>query len=180
MSSSARQATRHEVPPGTHLVLYACLPASLGEVADHSVAHTRRYVAKAGWRTVETHVDQAAPFESRALCEGWHNALAAMEQGRAAVIVPPLLVMLGHVEEDRTHLAAWQTRTGPLITTPWAVVDAGEPLVPRKAAAVTTAMRQQSPQIGRMPRHPAKCVGRSAFGALHVLFPPPVLTPAPL
>lgn len=131
MSSSARQAAPHEVPPGTRLVLYACLPASLGEIADHSVASTRRYVVDAGWEVVETYVDRTAPFESRALCEGWHNALAAVEQGRAVGIVSPLLVMLGHLEEDRTNLAAWQVRTGALITTPWAVVD----------AAGTTALR---------------------------------------
>ncbi|WP_432033705.1 hypothetical protein [Streptomyces antibioticus] len=126
MSSSARQTAPIEVPPGTRLVLYACLPASLGEVADHSVASTRRYVADAGWEVVETYVDRAAPFESRALCEGWHNALAAVEQGRAAGIVAPLLVMLGHLEEDRTNLAVWQARTGALITTPWAAIDAAD------------------------------------------------------
>ncbi|WP_425245394.1 hypothetical protein [Streptomyces sp. NEAU-NA10] len=124
MSSSVRQTAPHEVPPGTRLVLYACLPASLGEAADHSVASTRRYVTAAGWEAVETYVDRAAPFESRALCEGWHRALAAVEQRRAVGIVTPLLVMLGHLEEDRTNLAAWQARTGALITTPWAVVDA--------------------------------------------------------
>ncbi|MGW2886418.1 hypothetical protein ACWDDN_13875 [Streptomyces griseoruber] len=126
MSRIARQTAPHEVPPGTRLVLYACLPASLGEVADHSVTSTRRYVADAGWEAVETYVDRAAPFESRALCEGWHNVLAAVEQGRAAGIVAPLLVMLGHLEEDKTNLAARQTRTGALITTPWAVVDAAD------------------------------------------------------
>ncbi|WP_431991939.1 hypothetical protein [Streptomyces albogriseolus] len=135
MSSSARQTAPHEVPPGTRLVLYACLPASLGEAADHSVASTRRYVADAGWQTVETYADRAAPFESRALCEGWHNALAAVEQGRAAGIVTPLLVMLGHLEEDRTNLAAWQARTGALITTPWAVVDAADSTALRRPAA---------------------------------------------
>ncbi|MCZ4506747.1 hypothetical protein O3Q52_00690 [Streptomyces sp. ActVer] len=134
MSSSVRQTAPHEVPQGTRLVLYACLPASLGKAADHSVASTRRYVTDAGWETVETHVDRAAPFESRALCAGWHNALAAVEQGRAAGIVAPLLVMLGHLEEDRTNLAAWQARTGALITTPWAVVDAADSVVLRRAA----------------------------------------------
>ncbi|WP_316749215.1 hypothetical protein [Streptomyces herbicida] len=135
MNSSARQTAPHEVPPGTRLVLYACLPASLGVAADHSVASTRRYVADAGWQTVDTYVDRAAPFESRALCEGWHNALAAVEQGRAAGIVTPLLVMLGHLEEDRTNLAAWQARTGALITTPWAVVDAADSTALRRPAA---------------------------------------------
>jgi hypothetical protein len=135
MSGSARQTAPHEVPPGTRLVLYACLPASLGEAADHSVASARRYVADAGWEAVETYVDRAAPFESRALCEGWHNALAAVEQGKAAGIVTPLLVMLGHLEEDRANLAAWQARTGALITTPWAVVDAAGTTVARRSAA---------------------------------------------
>ncbi|MFG2963058.1 hypothetical protein ACGFZS_07185 [Streptomyces sp. NPDC048288] len=135
MSGSARQIALHEVPPGARLVLYACLPASLGEIADHSVASTRRYVADAGLEAVETYVDRAAPFESRALCEGWHNALAAVEQGRAAAIVTPPLVMLGHLEEDRTNLAAWQARTGALITTPWAVVDAADPTLLRRTAA---------------------------------------------
>lgn len=135
MSSSARQTAPHEVPPGTRLVLYACLPASLGEAAAHSVASAQRYVADAGWEAVETYVDRAAPFESRALCEGWHNALAAVEQGRAAGIVTPLLVMLGHLEEDRTNLAAWQARTGALITTPWAVVDAADSTALRRPAA---------------------------------------------
>ncbi|MGZ3116812.1 hypothetical protein [Streptomyces sp. H62] len=82
MSGSARQTAPHEASPGTRLVLYACLPASLGEAADHSVASAQRYISGAGWEAVETHVDRAAPFESRALCEGWHNALAAVEQGR--------------------------------------------------------------------------------------------------
>jgi hypothetical protein len=136
MSRSVRQTAPHEVLPGTRLVLYACLPASLGEVADYSVASTRRYVADAGWKVVETYVDRAAPFESRALCEGWHNALAAVEQERAVGIVAPLLVMLGHVEQDRANLAAWQARTGALITTPWAVVDAavGSAALERSAA----------------------------------------------
>jgi hypothetical protein len=115
--------------------LYACLPASLGEAADHSVASARRYVADAGWEAVETYVDRAAPFESRALCEGWHNALAAVEHGKAAGIVTPLLVMLGHLEEDRANLAAWQARTGALITTPWAVVDAAGSTALRRSAA---------------------------------------------
>jgi hypothetical protein len=53
MSSSAKQTAPHEVPPGVRLVLYACLPASLGKAADHSVASTRRYVADAGWETVD-------------------------------------------------------------------------------------------------------------------------------
>ncbi|WP_406437663.1 hypothetical protein OHB00_24705 [Streptomyces sp. NBC_00631] len=135
MSGSARQTAPHEVPPGTRLVLYACLPASLGEIADHSLASTRRYVADASCEVAEAYVDRAAPFESRALCEGWHNALAAVEQGRAAGIVTPLLVMLGHLEEDRTNLAAWQARTGALITTPWAVVDAADPTLLRRTAA---------------------------------------------
>lgn len=135
MSGSAKQTAPHEVPSGTRLVLYACLPTSLGEVADHSVASTRQYVADAGWEAVEAYVDRAAPFESRALCEGWHNALAAVEQGRAAGIVTPLLVMLGHLEEDRANLAAWQARTGALITTPWAVVDAADPTALRRTAA---------------------------------------------
>ncbi|MEU3337468.1 hypothetical protein [Streptomyces sp. NPDC006668] len=132
MSGSARQTAPHEVPPGMRLVLYACLPASLGETADHSVASARRYISGAGWEAVETHVDRAAPFESRALCEGWHNALAA---GKAAGIVTPLLVMLGHLEGDRANLAAWQARTGALITTPWAVVDAAGATVTRRSAA---------------------------------------------
>jgi hypothetical protein len=38
MSSSARQTAPHEVPPGTRLVLYACLPAS----PCASGAHRRR------------------------------------------------------------------------------------------------------------------------------------------
>ncbi|MDX3760112.1 hypothetical protein [Streptomyces sp. AK02-04a] len=135
MSGSARQTAPHEVPPGACLVLYACLPASLGEIADHSVASTRQYAADAGWEAVETYVDRAAPFESRALCEGWHNALAAVEQRRAGGIVTPLRVMLGHLEEDRTNLAAWQARTGALITTPWAVVDAADPALLRRTAA---------------------------------------------
>ncbi|MDX5564323.1 hypothetical protein PYK79_14630 [Streptomyces sp. ID05-04B] len=135
MSSTARQTAPHEVPPGTRLVLYACLPASLGEAADHSVASAQRYVDDAGWETVETYVDRAAPFESRVLCAGWHNALAVVEQGRAAGIVTPLLVMLGHLEEDRSNLAAWQVRTGALITTPWAVVDAAKATAPRRSAA---------------------------------------------
>ncbi|MFF7309580.1 hypothetical protein [Streptomyces sp. NPDC008137] len=130
-----RQTAPHEVPAGTRLVLYACLPASLGEIADHSVASTRRYVAGVGWEAVETYVDRVAPFESRALCEGWHNALAAVEQGRATGIVTPLLVMLGYLEGDRTNLAAWQARTGALITTPWAVVDAAAPTALRRPAA---------------------------------------------
>jgi hypothetical protein len=92
-------------------------------------------VADAGWEAVETYVDRAAPFESRALCEGWHNALAAVEQGRAAGIVTPLLVMLGHLEEDRANLAAWQARAGALITTPWAVVDAVGSTALRRSAA---------------------------------------------
>ncbi|MFF0014720.1 hypothetical protein [Streptomyces sp. NPDC005374] len=99
------------------------------------MASAQRYVDDAGWEAVETYVDRAAPFESRVLCEGWHNALAAVEQGRAAGIVTPLLVMLGHVEEDRTNLAAWQTRTGALITTPWAVVDAVGSTASRRSAA---------------------------------------------
>ncbi|GHI91624.1 hypothetical protein TPA0905_10950 [Streptomyces olivaceus] len=135
MSGSVRQPAPHEVPAGTRLVLYACLPASLGEIADHTVASTRRYVAAAGWEAVETYVDRAAPFESRALCEGWHNAMAAVEQGRATGIVTPLLVMLGYLEGDRTNLAAWQARTGALITTPWAVVDAAAPTALRRSAA---------------------------------------------
>ena len=135
MSSSARQTAPNEMPPGTRLVLYACLPASLGEAADHSVAGARRYIADSGWEAVETYVDRAAPFESRALCEGWHSALAAVEQGRAAGIVSPLLVMLGHLEEDRANLAAWQARTGALITTPWAVVDSAESAASRRSAA---------------------------------------------
>lgn len=135
MSGSARQNAPHEVAPGTRLVLYACLPASLGEAADHSVASARRRLADAGWEAVATYVDRAAPFESRALCEGWHNARTAVEQGKATGIVTPLLVMLGHLEGDRADLAAWQARTGALITTPSAVVDAAGTTVARRSAA---------------------------------------------
>ncbi|MEU6510539.1 hypothetical protein [Streptomyces sp. NPDC046942] len=99
------------------------------------MASTRRYVANADWEAVEMYVDWAAPFESRALCEGWHNARAAVEQGRAAGIVTPLLVMLGHLREDKANLAAWQARTGALITTPWAVVDAVRPAALWRSAA---------------------------------------------
>ena len=43
--------------------------------------------------------------------------------------------MLGHLEEDRVNLAAWQARTGALITTPWAVVDAADSTDLRRSAA---------------------------------------------
>jgi len=109
----------------------------------------------AGWEAVETYVDRAAPFESRALCEGWHNALAAVEQGKVAGVVTPLLVMLGHLEEDRANLAAWQARTGALITTPWAVVDAAGAMVARRSATY---------------------VGRFGFGTFQVLFLPVLVT----
>lgn len=60
MSSSARQTAPHGVPPGTRLVLYARLPASLGEAAEHSVAGARRYVADAGWEAVADSAGSAA------------------------------------------------------------------------------------------------------------------------
>ncbi|MFF0106108.1 hypothetical protein [Streptomyces hirsutus] len=54
---------------------------------------------------------------------------------RACGIVTPLLVMPAHQEEDRTNLVAWQARTGALITTPWAVVDAVGSVALRRPAA---------------------------------------------
>ncbi|MFI1563869.1 hypothetical protein ACH4ZX_12550 [Streptomyces sp. NPDC020490] len=116
MSSSVRQTAPPEVPPGTRLVLYACLPPSLDATADNSVRAARRYARQAACEVVEEYVDRADPMESRAGCHGWHNALAAIEQGRAAGIVTPLMVMLGY-GPDSEHLASWQARTGAHILT---------------------------------------------------------------
>lgn len=135
MSSSARQSAAHEVPSDTSLELNASLLASLGGAADYSVASSRRYLADVGWDKVETYVDRAAPFKSRALREGCHNTLAAVVPRRAIGTVTPLLVIPDHLAEARPSLAAWQGLTWALITTPWTVVDAADPMALRRPAA---------------------------------------------
>lgn len=116
MSSRAIEVATHAVPSGTRLVLYACLPPSLGAKADNTVAAARRYAQRAACEVVEEYVDRADPMESREECPGWYGALAAVEQGRAAGIVTPLMVMLGH-GPDREHVVLWRARTGAHILT---------------------------------------------------------------
>jgi hypothetical protein len=180
MSSSARQTAPHKVPPGVRLVLYACLPASLGEAADRGVASAQRYVADADWEAVETYADRAAPFESHAPCEGRRNALAAVEQGRAAGIIPPARDAGpsggGQGEPRRPagpdrradHDAVGGRRLRRLC---------GHMAV----GGVMTTMRQGSlrqllGQVGWVLRHPAKYVGRFGFGAFQMLFLPVLVT----
>jgi hypothetical protein len=43
--------------------------------------------------------------------------------------------MLGHLDEDKANVVAWQDRTGALITTPWAVVDAADSTALLRTAA---------------------------------------------
>ncbi|MER6121743.1 hypothetical protein ABT173_03385 [Streptomyces sp. NPDC001795] len=97
------------------------------------MASTRPYVADADWEAVETYIDgrhrsKAAP------CARAGTTLWPRSSRGAAGIVTSLLVMLGHLEEDRTNLAAWQARTGALITTRWAVVDTADSTALRRPA----------------------------------------------
>ncbi|MFI9149486.1 hypothetical protein [Streptomyces sp. NPDC053367] len=107
------------MPAGTPLVLYACLPASLGELADRTVDAARRYAKEAHCEIVSEFLDSADPMKDREGCPGWHDSLAAVESGRAQGIITPLMVMLSRGKE--THLAAWQRRTGAYLLTSSAI-----------------------------------------------------------
>lgn len=115
MISRAMQAEQPRVPAGITLVLYACLPASLGALADTTVDVARRYAKEVHCEVVAEYIDRADPMGDRDGCPGWHNALAAVEAGTAEGIVTPLMVMLGRGKAE--HLAAWQKRTGAYLLT---------------------------------------------------------------
>ncbi|SOD90594.1 hypothetical protein [Streptomyces sp. Ag109_G2-15] len=119
MTSRAIQIEQPRVPAGTTLVLYACLPASLGAQADNTVDAARRYAKEANCEIVAEFVDRADPLGERDGCPGWHNALDAVEAGTAKGIVTPLMVMLGRGKTE--HLAAWQQRTGAYLLTSSAI-----------------------------------------------------------
>jgi hypothetical protein len=132
MTSRAIQAERPAVPAGTALVLYACLPASLGAVAETAVDAARRFAKASHCEVVAEFVDRADPMGERDGCPEWHNALATVEAGRAQGIVTPLMVMLGRGKAQ--HLAAWQRRTGAYILTS-SVID-----TPEAAGLIVRAM----------------------------------------
>lgn len=115
MTSRAIQVELPSVPAGTALVLYACLPASLGAKADNTVDAARRFAKEANCEVVAEFIDRADPMGDRDGCPEWHNALAAVEAGTAKGIVTPLMVMLGRGKVE--HLAAWQQRTGAYLLT---------------------------------------------------------------
>ncbi|MFJ9821164.1 hypothetical protein ACIRU3_39110 [Streptomyces sp. NPDC101151] len=115
MPSRAIWVEQPRVPAGTTLVLYACLPASLGAEADTAVDAARRYAKEVSCEVVAEFIDRADPMGERDGCPGWHKALAAVEAGTAEGIVAPLMVMLGRGKAE--HLAAWQKRTGAYVLT---------------------------------------------------------------
>ncbi|GAB1329914.1 hypothetical protein ACE1SV_42530 [Streptomyces sennicomposti] len=123
MTSRAIQAGQPAVPAGTALVLYACVPASLGALADGAVDAARRHAKEAHCLVVAEFVDQADPLGDRDGCTGWHNALTAVEEGKAMGIITPLMVMLSRGKVE--HLAAWQRRTGAYLLTS-SVIDTPE------------------------------------------------------
>lgn len=123
MTSRAIQVEQPAVPAGTPLVLYACVPASLGALADGTVEAARRRAKEAHCEVVAEYIDQADPLGDRDGCAGWHEALAAVEEGKALGIVTPLMVMLSRGKV--AHLAAWQRRTGAYFVTS-SVIDTPE------------------------------------------------------
>ncbi|AOR35822.1 hypothetical protein BFF78_36390 [Streptomyces fodineus] len=64
MTSRAIQVEQPGVPAGTALVLYACLPASLGAKADNTVDAARRYAKEANCEVV---AEGAYPLTSSAI-----------------------------------------------------------------------------------------------------------------
>lgn len=112
-----------KVPAGTPLVLYACLPASLGTLAESVLDAARRHAKAVHCDVVDEFIDCADPLGDRDCCPGWHDALAAVEQGHAASILTPLMVMLSRGKAQQ--LAAWQRRTGAYFVTS-SVIDTPE------------------------------------------------------
>jgi hypothetical protein len=123
MTSRALKAEPARVPAGTPLVLYACLPASLGALADSVLDAARRYAKALHCDVVDEFIDHADPLADRDECPGWHDALAAVEQGQAAGILTPLMVMLSRGKVQQ--LAAWQRYTGAYFVTS-SVIDTPE------------------------------------------------------
>ncbi|GHB74274.1 hypothetical protein GCM10010377_75840 [Streptomyces viridiviolaceus] len=123
MVSPLLPSERLAVPAGTTLVLYACLPVSLGAAADRVLDSARRCAVEAECEVVAEYIDRGDPLGDRDGCAGWHQALAAVEEGRAGGVVTPLMVMLGRGKA--AHLAAWQRRTGAYLITS-SVIDTPE------------------------------------------------------
>ncbi|MFJ5774245.1 hypothetical protein [Streptomyces sp. NPDC093094] len=133
MTSTAATPAQPGAPMGTRFVLYACLPVSLGDVADGSLDAARRYAGAAGYEVVAEFVDRADPLGGRDGCPLWHQALGAVEEGRAQGIVTPLMVMLARGKVG--HLAAWQRRTGAYLLTSSAIDTPAAAGLPPRAAA---------------------------------------------
>jgi hypothetical protein len=124
MTSRVLQAEPARVPAGTPLVLYACLPASLGALAESVLDAARRYAKALHCDVVDEFIDHADPLgDDRDGCPGWHGALTAVEQGQAAGILTPLMVMLSRGKVQQ--LAAWQQYTGAYFVTS-SVIDTPE------------------------------------------------------
>ncbi|GFH39469.1 recombinase family protein [Streptomyces pacificus] len=120
------------VPPGTRVVVYACLspeadPTTAPEQGPRGVL---RYAHERGWIPVATFVDRAAVLSSRADRPEWPKALAAVVEGRTEGIVSPSMVMLWFHQEDRDSLANWLNATRAFVSTPGTHTD------PRRCRAV--------------------------------------------
>ncbi|MCH0562154.1 hypothetical protein [Streptomyces sp. MUM 2J] len=125
--SDVVEARPQRVPPGTRVVVYACLsPEAVPTAApEQGLRGVLRYVDERGWIPVATFVDRAAVLSSRADRPEWPRALAAVEEGRAEGIVSPSMVMLWFHQEDRDSLANWLNATGAFVSTPGTHTDPG-------------------------------------------------------
>ncbi|MFF5719277.1 ATP-binding protein [Streptomyces buecherae] len=103
-------------PPGTPVVIYACLPPASPEApveppvdTDRVIESVRRYVAQRGWVTVREFVDYArvdeAPLWSRTQ---FQRVMTVVETGSAAGIVTPSMGMVAASPEEEAALAEWQ------------------------------------------------------------------------
>lgn len=105
-------------PPGTHVVIYACLPAVDAERVLGSVC---RYVEQREWVARGLFVDRAhvddVPAAKRTQLQA---ALAAVEAGEAAGVVAPAMGMLAASAAEEEALARWQHRVPgrPFLSTP--------------------------------------------------------------
>ncbi|MBB5940432.1 ATP-binding protein [Streptomyces zagrosensis] len=106
-------------PPGTPVVIYACLPPDSGRWLESPVdtgrvlESVRRYVHEREWLAIREFVDRArsngVPAWER---PELRQALAAVEAGGVCGIVTPTLSMLAAGAEETAVLARWQHGAG--------------------------------------------------------------------
>ncbi|WP_435059385.1 hypothetical protein [Streptomyces sp. bgisy060] len=113
------------VPPGTPVVVYACLPPRAGPppVPDRVPYDVLRHVDAHGWVPVAAFVDRAAVLSSRADRPEWPKVLAMVEAGMARGIVAPSPVTLWFHPEERDSLVSWLRRTGAFVSTSSALTE---------------------------------------------------------